>query len=89
MWISEQRKIQKDPIGSSPTEKFHILILSTRIRDTPFKNKFASLVKITDPMGKFVLPDEHSSKSIVFLSGGIGVTPFRSMVKYLQIRNYL
>jgi ferredoxin-NADP reductase len=33
-------------------------------------------------MGKFVLPDDHSSKSVVFLSGGIGVTPFRSMVKY-------
>ena len=34
------------------------------------------------PMGKFVLPDDHSSKSIVFLSGDIGVTPFRSIVKY-------
>ena len=33
-------------------------------------------------MGKFVLPDDHSSKSVVFLSGGIGVTPFRSMAKY-------
>lgn len=73
-------------IASSPTEKDFILI-STRIRDTPFKKKLAnldlgSLVKITAPMGKFVLPDDHSSKSIVFLSGGIGVTPFRSMVKY-------
>ena len=73
-------------IASSPTEKDFILI-STRIRDTQFKKKLASLdlgtlVKITAPMGKFVLPDDHSSKSVVFLSGGIGVTPFRSMVKY-------
>jgi ferredoxin-NADP reductase len=73
-------------IASSPTEKDFILI-STRIRDTPFKKKLASLdlgtlVKITAPMGKFVLPDDHSSKSVVFLSGGIGVTPFRSMIKY-------
>ncbi|MGB7957050.1 MAG: FAD-dependent oxidoreductase [Candidatus Nitrosopolaris sp.] len=73
-------------IASSPTEKDFILI-STRMRDTLFKKKFASLdlgtlVKITAPMGKFVLPDDHSSKSVVFLSGGIGVTPFRSMVKY-------
>ena len=73
-------------IASSPTEKDFILI-STRIRDTLFKKKLASLdlgtlVNITAPMGKFVLPDDHSSKSVVFLSGGIGVTPFRSMVKY-------
>jgi glycine betaine catabolism B len=73
-------------IASSPTEKDFIL-LSTRIRDTQFKKKLASLnlgtlVKITAPMGKFVLPDDHSSKSVVFLSGGIGVTPFRSMIKY-------
>ena len=73
-------------IASSPTEK-DFIIISTRIRDTPFKKKLVSLdlgnlVKITAPMGKFVLPDDRSSKSIVFLSGGIGVTPFRSMVKY-------
>lgn len=33
-------------------------------------------------MGEYVLPDDNS-KSIVFHSGGIGVTPFRSMVKYI------
>jgi ferredoxin-NADP reductase len=73
-------------IASSPTERDFIL-MSTRMRDTLFKKKLASLdlgtlVNITAPMGKFVLPDDHSSKSVVFLSGGIGVTPFRSMVKY-------
>jgi glycine betaine catabolism B len=77
-------------IASSPTEKDFILI-STRIRDTLFKKKLASLdlgtlVNITAPMGKFVLPDDHLSKSVVFLSGGIGVTPFRSMVKYVTDR---
>ena len=72
-------------IASSPTEKGFILI-STRIRDTPFKKKLAtleigSLATISAPMGKFVLHDDYS-KPAVFLSGGIGVTPFRSMVKY-------
>ncbi|MGB8573669.1 MAG: hypothetical protein WCD19_04355 [Nitrososphaeraceae archaeon] len=33
-------------------------------------------------MGEFVLPDDNS-KSIVFHSGEIGVTPFRSMAKYV------
>ena len=73
-------------IASSPTEEEFILI-STRIRDTPFKRKLANLeigasIKITAPVGSFVLPEDSNSKSVVFLSGGIGVTPFRSMIKY-------
>lgn len=73
-------------IASSPTEVEFILV-STRIRDTPFKKKLANLeigtpVKITAPVGSFVLPEGDNSKIVVFLSGGIGVTPFRSMVKY-------
>jgi glycine betaine catabolism B len=72
-------------IASSPTETDNILI-STRIRNTPFKQKLASLnigdiVKFTCPMGDFVLHENHL-KPAVFLSGGIGVTPFRSMIKY-------
>jgi ferredoxin-NADP reductase len=72
-------------IASSPTEEF--ILISTRIRDTLFKRKLAnleigSLVKFTAPLGKFVLPEDDNSKAVVFLSGGIGVTPFRSMVKY-------
>lgn len=73
-------------IASSPTEEEYILI-NTRIRATPFKKKLASLdigslVKITASLGNFVLPEDDNSKTVVFLSGGIGVTPFRSMVKY-------
>lgn len=70
-------------IASSPTEQDYILI-STRIRDTPYKQKLASLsdgTKITTwgPQGEFVLQED---KPGIFLSGGIGVTPFRSMIKY-------
>lgn len=32
--------------------------------------------------GDFVLP-KHKTKGLVFIAGGIGITPFRSMVKYL------
>ena len=72
-------------LASSPTEKDHILI-STRIRQTPFKQKLrnlavGSIVNITAPLGEFVL-HEDISQPAVFLSGGIGVTPFRSMIKY-------
>ncbi|HYZ60018.1 MAG TPA: FAD-dependent oxidoreductase [Nitrososphaeraceae archaeon] len=70
-------------IASSPTEDF--IMISTRIRDTPYKKRLASLeggakVKVRGPEGKFVLHEDYS-KLAVFLSGGIGVTPFRSMIK--------
>jgi glycine betaine catabolism B len=72
-------------LASSPTEKSFILI-STIIRDTPFKKKLDSLdlgisVKLTAPLGKFVLHEDHS-KAAVFVSEGIGVVPFRSMIRY-------
>jgi ferredoxin-NADP reductase len=71
-------------ITSSPTENF--IMLSTRIRDTPYKKRLSSLeegvkVKLRGPQGKFVLHEDYS-KPAIFLSGGIGVTPFRSMIKY-------
>ncbi len=72
-------------IASSPTEEF--ILISTRIRDTLFKKKLAdldigTLVNITAPIGKFVLPEDDSIGPVLFLSGGIGVTPFRSMIEY-------
>ena len=72
-------------IASSPTEDF--IMISTRIRDTPYKKRLSSLeenttiVKVRGPEGKFTLHEDYS-KLAVFLSGGIGVTPFRSMIKY-------
>ncbi|MDF0679862.1 MAG: FAD-dependent oxidoreductase [Candidatus Nitrosocosmicus sp.] len=73
-------------LSSSPTEEGFIMI-STRIRDTPFKKKLAGLnvgssVIFTAPLGKFTLHEDHL-KPAVLLSGGIGVTPFRSMIKYV------
>ena len=71
-------------ISSSPTENF--IMFSTRIRDSPYKKRLSTLeegakVKIRGPEGQFVLHEDYS-KPAVFLSGGIGVTPFRSMLKY-------
>jgi len=75
-------------ISSSPTEDF--IMLSTRIRDTPYKKRLSSLeeraqVKVRGPQGNFVLHEDYS-KPAIFLSGGIGVTPFRSMIKYATDR---
>lgn len=70
-------------IASSPTENF--LLFSTKISESSFKKKFDSIqvgdkVKIKGPMGIFVL--DESAKDLVFLGGGIGITPFRDMIKY-------
>jgi glycine betaine catabolism B len=71
-------------LTSSPTED--VLIISTRIRDTPYKQRLSTIqegeqVKVSKPQGNFVLHDDYA-KPAIFLSGGIGVTPFRSMVKH-------
>ena len=76
-------------IASSPTENF--ILISTRIRDSPYKKRLNSLqngtsVKVRGPEGKFILHEDYS-KPAVFLSGGIGVTPFRSMIKYATDKN--
>ena len=62
-------------------------MLTTRIRDSPYKQRLAALevgatVKVRGPQGEFVIHEDVYSKSAIFLSGGIGVTPFRSMIKY-------
>jgi ferredoxin-NADP reductase len=72
-------------ISSSPTEDF--IMLTTRIRDSPYKQRLATLkegtkVKVRGPKGEFVLHEDDYSKTAIFLSEGIGVTPYRSMIKY-------
>lgn len=75
-------------LSSSPTEKLvsHTTKLATH-HPSSFKKALWSLnpgskVKIVEPMGDFVLPKDKSIP-LVFVAGGIGVTPFRSMVKWL------
>ena len=66
-------------------------MISTSIRESPYKKRLSALevrtkVKVKGPNGKFILHEDFS-KSAVFLSGGIGVTPFRSMIKYATDKN--
>lgn len=55
-----------------------------------FKNalitsKVGEKVKVTEPVGEFVLPDEPS-RDIIFLVGGIGMTAIRTMIVDLVAR---
>lgn len=74
-------------IASSPTEEK--ILVSAKFTDNPssFKKALMNLdpgerVTAAGPQGDFVLPDDENEK-IVFVAGGIGITPMRSMAKYL------
>jgi ferredoxin-NADP reductase len=73
-------------VVTSPTER-GVLGLATRVRDTAFKRTLAELevgdaVEVEEPKGKFVLP-EDTGREYVFLAGGIGITVFRSILRYV------
>jgi ferredoxin-NADP reductase len=72
-------------ISSSPHEKDFLIITAKVIKST-FKNKLLSLepgtpVKIFGPLGTLILHDDERDQ-LVFLSGGMGITPFHSMIIY-------
>lgn len=74
-------------IASSPTEDHIKLGVKYNNPPSSFKNKlfgFENGDKILAGQlgGDFVLPRD-SNRKLVFLAGGIGITPFRSMIKYL------
>jgi ferredoxin-NADP reductase len=76
-------------ISSSPTEKGYIEF-TKKLTQSDFSRVLDSLkpqdsVKVQYPFGKFTL-DEASTK-IAFLSGGIGITPIRSICKYAVDKN--
>lgn len=72
-------------ICSSPLEKDYIMI-TTRILHSAFKKKLVALpegdtITFFGPLGNFVLNVE-AKRQQVFLAGGIGITPFHSMLAY-------
>ena len=71
-------------IASAPHEE--TLMVATRMRNTAFKRAlgampFGTAVKIEGPSGDLILESDFT-RTAVFLAGGIGITPFRSMVHW-------
>src|ERR1035437_6393033 len=69
-------------IASAPHEES--LMVATRMRDTAFKRvletmPLGSAVKLDGPSGDLTLHNDVK-RTAVFLAGGIGITPFRSIV---------
>ncbi len=74
-------------IASSPTEKNLRLGVKFYPKPSAFKKDLAYMNKgdtiiASQLSGDFVLP-RNKKKKLVFIAGGIGITPFRSMIKYL------
>ncbi len=78
-------------IASSPTEENIRFGIKFNQESSSFK-KILGAMKPGDELvagqlaGEFVLPEDKKQK-LVFIAGGIGVTPYRSMIKYL-LDNY-
>lgn len=67
---------------SAPFES--TLAIATRMRDTAFKRALGALpdgasLKLTGPIGQFTLTE--AARPAVFIAGGIGITPFMSMLR--------
>jgi ferredoxin-NADP reductase len=70
-------------IVSAPFESE--LVLATRMRDSAFKNALKDLplgtrLGIDGPFGSLTLHNKHD-RAAVFIAGGIGITPFMSLLR--------
>lgn len=78
-------------IASAPTESDVRIGIKFYPEPSSFKNHLANLpagaeIVASQRAGDFVLPANKNQK-LVFIAGGIGVTPFRSMIKHLLDMN--
>jgi len=95
LFIRLPRLLHDDPRGprrhfsivNSPNEK-NVIEIATRVRGSGFKQTLLDMqpgseVELGPLQGDFTIPQAEQSP-IVFLSGGIGVTPFISMLRYVE-----
>lgn len=74
-------------IASAPAE--NVVKITTRISDHPSKFKKALLeleqgmkIGMSGPLGAFYLKEDSPA---IFIAGGIGITPFRAILKQIEI----
>lgn len=80
----DEGNIRTFSLVSAPHED--VISIATRMRDTAFKRSLLNFplnteVEIEGPIGSFTL-QSNSSRPAVFLVGGIGITPFMSILKF-------
>ena len=81
--IDDEGGVRNFSIASAPVEPD--LMIATRMRDTAFKRVLKTMplgteVRIVGPFGSLTLR-HNAARPAVFMAGGIGITPFRSMLR--------
>ena len=84
-YTDEKKDHREFSIASSPNDK-GALMIATRMSGSAFKRSLAEIplgtpAKVEGPRGNFTLHENPNVKA-VFITGGIGITPVRSVVKY-------
>ena len=85
-YIDEDGNKRHFSISSPPEDKD--IVITTRIRPSAFKRSLAEIpvgfeVEVGPIEGEFVLP-ENTNRPLVFLAGGIGITPYISMLGHVR-----
>ncbi len=76
-------------IASSPTETDGLMLAIKELGDftrTMGMTKPGDDVTVHGPFGRFSHQFHRESDELVFIAGGIGITPFRSMIRWLMDR---
>jgi len=90
VWLKADTELKRYlSISSSPTEEGYIEF-TKKITESEFSKalnrlKVGDPVKVQYPFGKFVLDDTYTK--VAFISGGIGITPIRSICKFAVDKN--
>lgn len=87
--VNEEAAVHHFSFSSSPTDKGYIEF-TKRITQSPYSQvlnaiKDGDWAHLRGPAGNFTLPVEV--RPLAFLSGGIGITPHRSMLRYIAHAN--
>lgn len=74
-------------ISSSPIDRTHLSITVKALGDYTKKIhllKIGDTVTVDGPYGKFTYMDDHRESSTVLIAGGVGITPFLSMLQHMK-----
>ncbi len=86
--INNTKQSRPFSISSSPTNK-KLIQLAIKVHgdftQKVSKLKIGDMVTLSKPNGFFTFDEKN--KNIVFLAGGIGITPFMSAIKYVSEKN--
>jgi len=87
----DEKGNERDFSINNPPSENRKIVITTRIRDSAFKKSLREMpvgsdVELNGPNGSFVLPKDNL-RPLIFIAGGIGITPFLSMLRHVRDKN--